>query len=92
MTCLRCNWRACRSVCESLGATFVTLTRKGQLRGCIGSLEACEPLAQDVREHAIAAAMNDYRFSPIQPDELPEIKIEISRLTIPRDLEYENSR
>lgn len=72
------------------GATFVTLTRLGELRGCIGALEAYQPLAEDVREHAAAAALQDYRFSPVAPAELPEIDIEISRLTPPRPLQYDN--
>lgn len=72
------------------GATFVTLTRMGELRGCIGALEAYQPLAEDVREHAAAAALQDYRFSPVAPAELPEIDIEISRLTPPHPLQYEN--
>jgi uncharacterized protein len=47
------------------GASFVTLTHsQRELRGCIGALEAYQPLAQDVREHAIAAALNDPRFPP----------------------------
>jgi AmmeMemoRadiSam system protein A len=75
-------------LCEP-GATFVTLTRGGQLRGCIGTLEPKQPLAVDVREHAISAALHDFRFPPMGPEELPEIKIEISRLTIPKDLDYE---
>jgi AmmeMemoRadiSam system protein A len=70
------------------GATFVTLTREGELRGCIGALEAQTPLAEDVREHAIAAALQDFRFPPVQATELPEINIEISRLTEPQDLDY----
>lgn len=70
------------------GASFVTLTRQGELRGCVGTLEACEPLAEDVREHAIAAALQDYRFPPVQPEELPEIEIEISCLTPPLPLDY----
>ncbi|MGE5224007.1 MAG: AmmeMemoRadiSam system protein A [Omnitrophica WOR_2 bacterium] len=70
------------------GATFVTLTRQGELRGCIGALEARLPLAEDVREHAIAAALEDYRFPPVSPDELPDIDIEISRLTPPVSLPY----
>ena len=70
------------------GASFVTLTRLGELRGCIGALEPYLPLAEDVREHAMAAALNDYRFPPVQPAELPEIRIEVSRLTSPQDLEY----
>lgn len=72
------------------GATFVTLTRHGELRGCIGALEAYQPLALDVCEHAIGAAVQDYRFLPLQPDELPDLKIEISRLTSPQPLKYQN--
>jgi AmmeMemoRadiSam system protein A len=75
---------------RELGATFVTLTRKGDLRGCIGTLEAYQPLIEDACEHAIAAALQDYRFPPVQPEELPEIKIEISRLTTPLPFEYES--
>lgn len=71
------------------GSAFVTLTRRGQLRGCIGGLEAYQPLAEDVRQHAIAAALQDYRFPPVEPYELPEIQIEISRLSTPLPLEYE---
>jgi hypothetical protein len=77
---------------QALGATFVTLTESGELRGCIGSLEPYLPLAEDVREHAVAAALNDYRFSPVRPHELDLIKIEISRLTLPKPLEYETSQ
>lgn len=70
------------------GASFVTLTISGKLRGCIGALEACQPLAQDVREHAAAAATQDYRFAPVSPDEVPLIEIEISRLNPTRELQY----
>jgi AmmeMemoRadiSam system protein A len=73
------------------GACFVTLTQHGQLRGCIGTLEAHQPLAQDVQEHAIAAALNDYRFPPVTPDELDQIEIEVSRLTDPQPLHYIDS-
>lgn len=73
---------------QANGASFVTLTVGGQLRGCIGALEPYQPLAEDVREHAIAAALSDYRFPPVQPEELPRIHIEVSRLTLPRPLEY----
>jgi len=68
--------------------TFVTLTRKGELRGCVGALEPYQPLAEDVREHAVAAALQDFRFPPVTPHELPEIEIEISRLTPPEPLDY----
>jgi uncharacterized protein len=72
------------------GASFVTLTltRSGALRGCIGALEAYQPLAEDVREHAVAAAREDYRFPPVQENELSAIHIEISRLTSPVQLDY----
>jgi len=73
------------------GAAFVTLTQRGMLRGCIGAIEPYQGLAEDVREHAVAAALEDYRFPPVQPEELSDICIEISRLTIPRPLEYENA-
>lgn len=70
------------------GASFVTLTIDGNLRGCIGTLEPYQPLAEDVREHAVAAALQDFRFPPVEPEELSQIAIEISRLTPPTPLEY----
>lgn len=73
------------------GAAFVTLTKDKQLRGCIGALEAYQPLVMDVREHAVAAAMEDYRFTPVTPSELPYLSIEISRLTHPEGLEYHDA-
>ncbi len=76
---------------QAEGATFVTLTVNGRLRGCIGALEPYQPLIDDVREHALAAAKNDYRFNPVQPEELDQIDIEISRLTKPVPLEYEDA-
>jgi AmmeMemoRadiSam system protein A len=71
------------------GATFVTLTEREMLRGCVGALEAYQPLAEDVREHTVTAALEDYRFPPVSPEEVPRIKIEISRLTAPKPLEYD---
>ncbi len=70
------------------GACFVTLTIHKQLRGCIGTLEAYQPLAEDVRAHAVDAALHDYRFASVQPKELNSIEIEISRLTKPVPLSY----
>lgn len=74
------------------GASFVTLTIHGDLRGCIGALEPYQPLIQDVREHAIAAALEDPRFPPVQPDELDQIQVEVSRLTVPERLEYKDAQ
>lgn len=73
------------------GVVFVTLTIDKKLRGCVGALDAYQPLIEDVREHALAAAQKDYRFPPVVPDELDHISIEISRLTAPQPLEYESS-
>ncbi len=74
---------------RQLGVAFVTLTIDGRLRGCVGALEATQPLLEDVRAHAIAAARDDYRFSSVQPAELSDISIEISRLTTPQPLYYD---
>ncbi len=72
------------------GACFVTLTYKGYLRGCIGALEPYQSLVEDVREHAVAAASQDYRFPPVEAQEIKDIQIEISYLTRPKPLKYEN--
>jgi AmmeMemoRadiSam system protein A len=68
---------------QALGCAFVTLTRFGALRGCIGALEANRPLAADVWEHAYAAAREDPRFAPVRPEDLEGLHIEVSRLTAP---------
>lgn len=74
------------------GASFVTLHRKsdGQLRGCIGALEAYQPLVQDVQHHAVAAALEDYRFPPVTFNEIHNLNIEISRLTAPVLIKFDN--
>jgi AmmeMemoRadiSam system protein A len=66
---------------EAPGATFVTLTQDGRLRGCIGSLEAHRPLDLDVRENARAAAFRDPRFPPLGEAELAATRVEVSLLT-----------
>lgn len=63
------------------GATFVTLTQRGDLRGCIGSLEAWRPLLKDVQENACSAAFHDPRFEPLEEAELPLTRVEVSLLT-----------
>lgn len=64
-----------------LRATFVTLQQAGKLRGCIGTLEARSPLAQDVADHAFAAAFEDPRFLPLKKEELAKLEIHISVLS-----------
>ncbi len=77
-------------VLQTDGASFVTLTQNDHLRGCIGTLEAYQPLVQDVCEHAAAAALEDYRFLPVRPYEVPSLRIEISCLSLPQPLVYSN--
>ncbi len=76
---------------QAEGACFVTLTSGGDLRGCIGSLEARQPLALDVQEHAADAASRDFRFQPLTESELPDVHIEISVLSAPSPLAYQNA-
>ena len=71
------------------GASFVTLTKREALRGCIGSLEARRPLVLDVRENAIAAAFNDPRFPPVSTEELDDLRVEVSVLSVPQPLAYD---
>ena len=62
-------------------ATFVTLHKHHQLRGCIGMLEAVRPLAEDIAENAFLAAFKDPRFPPLTADEFGELEIHLSILT-----------
>lgn len=73
------------------GATFVTLMNSNELRGCIGGLQARLPLYEDVLEHTVQSAQNDYRFPPVTAAEAPRIEIEISVLTEPQPLRYDSS-
>lgn len=60
---------------------FVTLRKKGALRGCVGTVTSEQPLADQVARMTAAAASNDFRFVPVQAEELKEIEIEISVLS-----------
>ena len=70
------------------GATFVTLTQNGELRGCIGSLQAWRPLIDDVRDNARNAAFRDPRFAPLEVGELPLTGVEVSLLTAPQPIAF----
>ncbi|MBI4115700.1 MAG: AmmeMemoRadiSam system protein A [Candidatus Omnitrophica bacterium] len=63
-------------------ACFVTLKKGGELRGCIGLLSPQRPLFEEVIRMTCAAASEDFRFSPVQPEELSDIEIEISVLSV----------
>lgn len=69
-------------------ACFVTLTKNGQLRGCIGSIFPEESLYRAVVERAKSAAAEDPRFPPVRPEELGQIEIEVSVLTVPKPLTF----
>jgi len=73
---------------RELRGCFVTLTRKGELRGCIGNIYPHEPLYRAVMENARGAAFRDTRFAPVAEWELPELEMEISVLTEPERLEF----
>jgi AmmeMemoRadiSam system protein A len=62
-------------------ATFVTLEKNKQLRGCIGMLEAVLPLAEDITENAFSAAFRDPRFMPVEESEINELEIHLSILS-----------
>lgn len=66
---------------DAPGAAFVTLTREGELRGCIGSLEARRSLAEDVEENARLAAFADPRFPPLSREEFADTRVEVSVLS-----------
>jgi hypothetical protein len=67
---------------------FVTLTSRGQLRGCMGSIQPLEPLWAAIAENARNAALHDPRFEPVQRDELDSLDIEISVLTPPQPVQF----
>lgn len=66
---------------QQTGATFITLTYDERLRGCIGSLQANQPLIENVRSNAVSAALHDTRFLPVTIEELESISIEVSLLS-----------
>ncbi|MFZ5524765.1 MAG: AmmeMemoRadiSam system protein A [Pseudomonadota bacterium] len=68
------------------GACFVTLTQSGELRGCIGSLQAHRPLLADVKSNAVSAAQRDPRFTPLTVEELDITTVEVSLLSTAQEM------
>lgn len=66
----------------------MTLEAKGRLRGCIGHLEAIQPLVVDVAENAFAAAFRDSRFPPLSADEWRGVEVHLSLLTAPEPMHF----
>ncbi len=73
---------------KSKQAIFVTLTINQELRGCIGSLTAHRSLTQELIEHSYNAAFLDQRFTPLPPEELNQISIEVSVLSPRVEVKY----
>jgi len=72
--------------------TFVSLHKKGNLRGCIGNIEPIKTILQGVMDNARHAAFNDSRFSPLSYEELKDTLIEVSILTRPEKLDYTDAK
>jgi len=73
---------------QQQGASFVTLSIDGALRGCIGSLEAHRPLVEDINHNAYAAAFQDPRFPPLNSAEYPLLQVHISVLSSPVTMNF----
>jgi AmmeMemoRadiSam system protein A len=78
------------SLFMDLKGTFVTLTRCGKLRGCIGSILPVRPLWKDISENAVHAAFHDPRFDPLEESELQDLEVEVSILTTPNLVECDS--
>lgn len=77
---------------QRLSASFVTLNTEGQLRGCIGTLDAHQPLINDIAENAYAAAFKDPRFPPLTKHEFSQLSMEISILTEPETMTFDSEQ
>ena len=82
--------KTCAPVFEELGAAFVTLKKAGNLRGCIGSIIAHRPLIDDLVNHAVNAGFNDPRFNPLKKEEVDELEIDVSILSEPKEIVFED--
>ena len=82
----------CASELLTQTASFVTLKRHGELRGCIGTLLPVRPLIDDVAHNAFAAAFRDARFAPLQENELDQLMIHLSVLGKPETLAFNSEQ
>lgn len=69
---------------------FITLNKNGQLRGCIGCLVGTESIVEAIKRHSVNAAFFDQRFPPVSNEEIADLEINISLLTDPQPLEYQD--
>lgn len=84
--------RSDESWLDEPAATFVTLRREGELRGCIGSVEIVRPLLEDVRRNAVAAALRDPRFPPLSAAELEDVDLEVTLLSAPQPISFTSEK
>lgn len=78
------------AVFEQQGACFVTLEKNNELRGCIGSIIAHRPLVEDLVKNSQSAAFSDPRFLPLQKDEFKDLSINVSLLSEPEQMHFDN--
>ena len=78
------------AVFNQAGACFVTLEKNGDLRGCIGSILAHRPLIEDLVKNAQNSAFSDPRFQPLKKDEFKDLSIDVSLLSEPEKMNFEN--
>lgn len=77
-------------VLDEMGACFVTLEKHGRLRGCIGSMYAYQSLIKDIVNHTNDAAFKDNRFKPLSQDEIDDLSVAVSLLSMPQPIEFSN--
>lgn len=75
---------------DAKAATFVSLYRDGRLRGCMGSVRPQRRLGDDVTSNAVAAASRDPRFDPLTPAEFGDVRLEVSLLSEPRFVDFDD--
>ena len=80
------------SVLEELGACFITFRKRGELKGCIGSVYPTRPLIEDIIENTKNAAFNDFRFSNITNEEINELEVSISILSSIEKINFKNEK
>ncbi len=74
------------------GASYVTLMQDGELRGCIGTVQAHQSLLADIKRNAISVAMHDPRFLPLTRNELATVRIEVSLLSTPQPFDFSDEK
>ncbi|HCU24644.1 MAG TPA: AMMECR1 domain-containing protein [Deltaproteobacteria bacterium] len=74
-------------VLQAGGGAFVSLQLRGELRGCIGRIRSPDPLYRTIQEMAVAAALQDYRFTPVQFEEIAHLRLEISLLSEAQEIQ-----